>query len=417
MTPIDAREGKSPNRPSVFLVMSDFPFPARRNGLSIRYAPILRHLATYCDVHLAVVSDTPMSLIDRADVAACNVRLSTFTRVHKSQSLLTKIFARLIAMLPSSTPHPYVFHDRDAIRAFLRNAAGSKEFDVLLVALPVYAELAEVAVRHKRFVVDAIDSCFLAMTRAPSTNPLFLYDRWKVRRWEQRIARRASYWSYVSPHDLARVFGTRADSNRIGVIPNGLYLDDYTSNAAEIEGLTIGFLGNMAFGPNIRAAQELVHIFRGVRQHVPTAKLLIIGRSPAPEVQALGAEDGVHITGTVDSIWPFIHSTTVFAFPMEHGAGQQNKMLEAMVAGIPVVASPTANTGVLAPDPTAVRIATTRAEFVTTIVMLLRDSIERERLGSAGRQFVHERYSWAASLRMVDHHLIARQASVGEGAR
>lgn len=395
-------------RPRVMVVMTDLPFPARRNGISIRYAPIVTHLSVYCDVHLVVICDNPISEEERQATASHVTQLSVFVRTRRQYSIARRVGARLKSLLPSTTPHMCVAHDVREVAEFLRAAAGSVVYDVLLVVVTTWVDIARTSVRHRRLVVDAIDSYYLALTRLAEHGALHRYDTWKVRRWEKKIAANADYVGYVSAQDVAKVFGSTVDANRIGVIPNGLYLDDHTTDVAQLTGPVIGFLGNMAYPPNITAALKLFQIFRVVQQHVPGVKLAIIGRSPAPEILTLQAEDGVIVTGTVPSIWPYIHATTVFAFPLEHGAGQQNKLLEAMAGGIPVVTSPSANGGIGARHGEHVQIAESVDEFCQALIALLNNPEERARLGMNGKEFVESTFTWSASLALVDRYFIGR---------
>ena len=64
----------------------------------------------------------------------------------------------------------------------------------------------------------------------------------------------------------------------------------------------------------------------------------------------LRKQDGVTVTGDVPSIWPELYSAGVACFPMEEGAGQQNKLLEAMYARCAVVTSTVGNLGIRGKD-------------------------------------------------------------------
>ncbi len=73
---------------------------------------------------------------------------------------------------------------------------------------------------------------------------------------------------------------------------------------------------------------------------------MIAGKDPSPAVQALRQDGRVTVTGFVSDLRPYFWSATVVVAPLVYGTGIQNKVLEAMACGIPVVASPSACDGI-----------------------------------------------------------------------
>ncbi|WP_405223850.1 glycosyltransferase family 4 protein [Lentisalinibacter sediminis] len=158
------------------------------------------------------------------------------------------------------------------------------------------------------------------------------------------------------------------------------------------QGLTVGFLGNMGYQPNVEAAIRLHRIVRTLRSRFDDLHLKIIGRAPTKEILEL-AGPHVEVTGPVDSIWVHLKQCDLMVFPMTSGAGLQNKLLESMHAGTPVIAS----TICLDPlgddiDEVALR-ADTDEEFLTAIDSLLSAPARRHALGERTKKFV-SRFKW-----------------------
>lgn len=404
-------------KPKALVFATQLPFPARRNGVSIRYASILRRLRESYDVHLVLALDHDVSAADVDEGREQVNQLHVFRRKRASISLARRLLTRASCSLPGSTPYPLFAYDADAVADFLRQHAMSEEYDLVLVVTSDFLEVVQSSVKYKRFVVDAIDSVAMAFGRSDSRSFLKRFDSFRLRRWERRMAQSVDYWNYVSPADLQHVFGTSVDAKRIGVIPNGIFLDDFESPSEPVLAApVIGFLGNMAYPPNISAVQFLFRVFERVRTRVPDAKLLIIGRTPVPEIEAMSATPGVHITGTVDSIWPYVHSTTLFAFPMLEGAGQQNKVLEAMAAAVPVITTAVGCAGIGTPDAQWIRIAETEDAFVSTILELLANPAEMTRVGLAGKAFVESHYSWDQIMKLIDERFLGHRSDLGSTA-
>jgi glycosyltransferase involved in cell wall biosynthesis len=81
----------------------------------------------------------------------------------------------------------------------------------------------------------------------------------------------------------------------------------------------------------------------------------------------------------------------VYACPMDSGTGIKNKLLEAMAAQAPCVATRLACQGLTAAD---LLVADTDDELASAIVELLRDPARAARLGAAGRAYVREHHDW-----------------------
>ena len=82
--------------------------------------------------------------------------------------------------------------------------------------------------------------------------------------------------------------------------------------------------------------------------------------------------------------------------PLRIGAGMQNKLVQAMAAELPVVATPVANEGHRRHSRHRDRAARRRGRFADAVIDLLRDAEARERIGRAARRFVEEHWTWEA---------------------
>jgi glycosyltransferase involved in cell wall biosynthesis len=71
-------------------------------------------------------------------------------------------------------------------------------------------------------------------------------------------------------------------------------------------------------------------------------------------------------------------------------------VLEAMAAGLPVVATPVANEGIAATPDTHLWLRNEPRAFADAVITLLRDRAAREQLGAAARRFVEGRWTWEA---------------------
>jgi sugar transferase (PEP-CTERM/EpsH1 system associated) len=128
---------------------------------------------------------------------------------------------------------------------------------------------------------------------------------------------------------------------RIHVIGNGANAPDPNApTSPEIEKLKpyVVFIGTMSYLPNIDAVRHFSReIFPKLLSKNPALKFVIVGREPGREVRALSRLPGVHVTGEVADTGAYLRAAHVAVAPFRVSQGVHNKILEAIIAGVPVV--------------------------------------------------------------------------------
>lgn len=390
----------------LLVCMPDFPFPARKNGISIRYFPILEHAAKQFDVHLLTVVEGNVSTAFIEEAKKLCAQVSVYVRKPKKVSLLTKLASRLRTLVPGSTPFSYFQYDESEIAHFIAEQTHNKHYDVALSVLVNYQGLIKSLVKATRYTMDVIDSPYSTRLRTQGASLLSRYDGWMIKQWERRALASVDYACYISPLDRAIGAGPNIHEKHIGIIPNGLFISDHSNEKIIFNCNTIGYLGHMGYPPNIGAALRLYNIFTANKNKFPNTKLVIIGRDPAEEISQLKSDPDVIVTGTVDNIWPYINGVDIFVFPMEIGSGQQNKLLEAMGAGRPVISSTLGNSGIGASHNQEIIEANTDADIANAIITLTSDTILTQRISLSAKQFINARYSWPAIYTQLDSTLL-----------
>jgi len=389
--------------------MPDFPFPARKNGISIRYFPILEHASKDFDIHLLVIANGHVEEEGIAEAEKFCTKVSIYVRKPHAVSLFTKLKARVKSLLPIGVPYNQLYFDENEISKFITKETNDKIYDTALCVLITHQHLVKHLVKAKHYSLDVIDSPYSTSLRTCGKSLLKAYDALMVKCWERRAVNAVDYACYISPLDRKLGAGEHTNNDKIGVIPNGLYLTDFSNEKIDYGCKTVGYLGHMGYPPNIRAALRLYTIFKSCQQHLSNAKLLIIGRDPAPEIQQLGEDPQVIVTGTVDNIWTHINAADLFVFPMEIGSGQQNKLLEAMQSGIPVISTALGNSGIGATDGDEIIIANSNDDISKKMALLMNNDALRKNIGEKGKSFVQGRYAWEPILEQIDRTLLTPQ--------
>jgi glycosyltransferase involved in cell wall biosynthesis len=208
-----------------------------------------------------------------------------------------------------------------------------------------------------------------------------------VRRFESRAYRPYARVVLVTDED-AREVRALDPSLTTETIPNGVDAASFAPDGRPRAGIV--FTGALDAPANEQAAVRLAErIMPLVRRSIPDATVTIVGRSPGPRVRALEAT----VVADVPDLRPWLWGAAVYACPMESGTGIKNKLLEALAAGAPSVATPLACQGLSVRDGVELRIAGSDEAFAAALVDVLRSP---GALGAAGRGYVTAHHDWDA---------------------
>jgi glycosyltransferase involved in cell wall biosynthesis len=184
----------------------------------------------------------------------------------------------------------------------------------------------------------------------------------------------------------------------ISVLPNGVDLEYFHPSAeSQRDPETIIFSGKMSYHANISMARYLVEqIMPRIWKFRPAARLYIVGKDPAPAIKKMTRNPLITVTGTVDDIRPFLQRATVAVVPLLYGAGIQNKILEAMATGTPVVTTCEALSALQARPGIDLFVAEDPHSFSQVVLELMANRELQQKTGDAGLAYVRTFHSWAS---------------------
>lgn len=396
-TPLPSRKLK------ILLISYRFPWPWTR-GDTLTVGKMCEYFGARHDLDLLCGQQAP----DPAD----EERVEPY--VHQ---LKTLPFSRLGAALRTgmstftSTPFQIGWCSSSALMREAAALNAERKYDVVIAYYIRTAEAAAQLVGPKKVVAMQL-SLALQWQRAAkhAKGPLRRFlsgvEAARLRRYEESMFTRFDRCLIISPHDLKGLSGVQPD--KVIYNPHGVDTEKYRPQpeVAKEPGMIV-FSGNMGFQPNEDAVCYFVEsIFPRVLASAPDARFVIVGKDPTRKVQALTKHPRVEVTGTVQKVEAYLNRAEVGVDPLRIGGGLQNKVLEGMSMGLPMVVSTVANEGIGAPEGEGLFMADEPDAFADRVVELLRDASLRERTSVAARTFIQSYWTWEYHFQRLENELI-----------
>ena len=223
--------------------------------------------------------------------------------------------------------------------------------------------------------------------------------------FEREVAAASAQNVFCTPLEQ-RIFQERIPGPDSAVLRNGVDLEFYHPRENAPEPAHLAFTGVMDYYPNVDACQFFVsEVLPLVRKRFPETRFTIIGSRPTKEIEALGELEGVTVTGFVDDTRDWLRRAAISVAPLRIARGIQNKVLEAMAMGLPVVGSTSATQGVEGQAGEHFLLADSAEDTAEAVCALLADPELAARTAASGRAFVEQNYDWEVLLDQLNEIL------------
>jgi len=229
----------------------------------------------------------------------------------------------------------------------------------------------------------------------------------KMRRYEAQVCRAVKRVIAVSEPDAASMrSGYRAA--RVDAVPTGVDVEYFTPPRDVKRAGNLVFVGAMDWAPNVDGIHWFVEeVFPRIHLRRSDCTLTIAGRRPDAAIRKLAAKyPGIHVTGTVEDVRPFLWEAAVSIVPLRIGGGTRLKIFEAMAAQVPVVSTTIGAEGLELRPGETIRIADSPEDFAEHCLELLSDSAAARCLTEAARKLVSACYSWEVASREFERLLL-----------
>ena len=396
--------------PDLIFISHRIPWPLNKGEKIRGWNLIAQMRALGYSVHLGCVVDDPADMEHVGRLREVCASVGAFPIDRRRQKYRALLQARPGRPLMPS------FYFAPALQRWVDETVARVRMDVVYIYSVAMAPYAA-RLAHGRRILDAqdIDSEKWAEYATKAAFPMRLVWAREARTllaYERQAALGCALTFFVSEPEASRFRQLAPETaDRVVAVENGVDLgrfspaDRYGGPFGD-PGPCLVFTGNMDYWPNADAvtwfAREAMPL---LRSRVPGLRFWIVGANPGQDVRALASLPGVHVTGRVEDVRAYVAHAAVIVCPLRIARGIQNKVLEGMAMGRPVVASPAAFEGVRAEQGRDLLVADGAAGFADAVCDVLDG--RHPGLGQAGREAMERGYAWDAVLARLDDYLKA----------
>jgi polysaccharide biosynthesis protein PslH len=385
---------------NILYVCHRFPYPPKRGG-KIRPFNMIRHLQAAG--HQVTVCSLVRSEAEAEEGRGIAAHCAAFEMGHVSEPTQ---WARMIVRLPLLTPSSMGYFYSSELAAKVQQLLAARRWDLIFVHCSSVAQYVE-HITDVPKILDFGDMDSQKWLEYAHYKPFplslgYTLEGSKMLRAEKRLARRFDLCTATTRAEWQTLngYGTGAATDWF---PNGVDADFFSPTDGAYDADTISFIGRMDYYPNqecmARFCKEVWPLIKAKRAAM---KLLIVGADPSPAMRALGELPGVTVTGSVPDVRPFIRGSALMVAPLAIARGTQNKILEAMAMGVPVVTSTAAAGGVDADAEQHFLVADSAEGIAQAVLRIVQNPQERARLAAAGRARMLSHHAWPRSMQRLD---------------
>lgn len=384
----------------ILYVCHRFPFPPKRGG-KIRPFNMIRHLSA--SGHEVTVCSLTRSEDEWREAQGIASYCTAFHHGAVSEPVQ---WARMIVRLPLVTPSSMGYFRSAALAGTIDRLLRTERWDLIFVHCSSVAQYVE-HVTDVPKILDFGDMDSQKWLEYADYKPFplslgYRLEGAKMLHAEKRLARRFDLSTATTRAEWQTLedYRTGAETDWF---PNGVDASFFCPTDGNYDPDTVSFIGRMDYYPNQECMKRFcAEVWPLLKSRRPGMKLLIVGADPSPEMRSLAQLPGVTVTGSVPDVRPYIRGSALMVAPLAIARGTQNKILEAMAMGVPVVTSNAAAGGVDAEPEHHILVADRPDEIARAVLRIVENPVERARLARDGRDRMLSHHAWPRSMERLD---------------
>ncbi len=379
------------------------PFPPNK-GDKIRSFHEIKFLSQRHEIHLLAFYDDPSD-------AGCGKELEHYCR---SVTLIPlgcrRQIRKALASMLRGRSLTLGFYESNEMRSSVRRILENTKIDVAIAFSSSMAPY--IASLPCKRILDFVDSDASKWRQYAGVKPVPLkwfygYEANRLAEFEHQVVQEFDSSIFVSPRE-SRHFSDDQLCSRIHYVQNGVDLEYFAPVQRNRSSRSIIFTGAMDYFPNVDAVSFFAHeVFPRICTSVPDAEFVIVGSRPAAAVLRLSRLPGVRVTGAVRDVRSYLGEARVAVAPIRLSQGIQNKILEALATGLPVVATSAAAAGLVHAEGLPLSIADEPGSFSDRVVASLETPLTSDQVGTCRRSLA-QNYDWDTNLSLLDSLINAR---------
>jgi sugar transferase (PEP-CTERM/EpsH1 system associated) len=391
----------------ILWLKSDLLLPLDKGG-KLRTWHLMRQLAKHHAITFLSYADPEQPAEDIEGMREVASEVITVPRRDAAKGTLA-FYLDAARHLADSRPYAVAKYESASYRQALLEVMGRTAFDLIvcdflppLVNMPTRLPCPAVLFTHN--VEAEIWRRHADTSSSILKRQLYGMQHRRMLRFEEQAIRRFDGVLAVSDADretFSRLYPGAA-TRPIHVVPTGVDTAFFAPSSTEPDtsspaaSRSLIFTGSMDWLPNEDAMLFFCRdILPLIRAEEPDVTLSIVGRAPTPAVRRLAAEQGVHVTGRVDDVRPYMRDAAVYVVPLRIGGGTRLKIFEAMAMRKAVVSTVVGAEGLPVTGGDHLLLADEPRGFARGVVRLLRDLDKRRSVEQAARQLVVSKYDWS----------------------
>jgi len=378
----------------LLVLVHRIPYPPNK-GDKIRSFHFLKQLAKHFDVYLGAFIDDERDLGYTEEVKAYCSGIKLI-RINPTYRTLASVKGLLMGA-PLSVP----YYDVPDMHSWVRETISQNNIEKVFVFSSAMAQFVtpykELSIVSDFVDIDSDKWRQYAEKKAWPLSWVYNRESEKLFNYEIFVTRQSEKVLFVSQKE-AELFTTLSPetADKIDFVNNGVDSNFFTPNESfsnpykENESVIL-FTGAMDYWANVDAIIWFVEqVLPLLREEQAGVVLYIVGSNPIAKVKELQSLADVIVTGRVEDMRPYLQFSKAVIAPLRIARGIQNKVLEAMAMGKPVVATSQAMEGIDA-QTSGVRVEDTPHYFCKAVIEMMKLGFYRPE----NREFVESGFSWA----------------------